>query len=84
MFGLAGHLQTLARADVAELGGLWISLMNMLVRSLAAMTQTAPTPPKRAGSSSGATSAATSPIHSYRRRTSPTRCTSRAAPCTPP
>jgi AraC-like DNA-binding protein len=35
MFGLAGHLDTLARADVSELGGLWISLMNMLVRSLA-------------------------------------------------
>jgi AraC-like DNA-binding protein len=35
MFGMAGHLDTLARADVPELGGLWISLMNMLVRSLA-------------------------------------------------
>jgi AraC-like DNA-binding protein len=35
MAGLAGHLDTLARADVSELGGLWISLMNMLVRSLA-------------------------------------------------
>jgi AraC-like DNA-binding protein len=35
MFGLAGHLDTLARADVSELGGLWISLMNMFVRSLA-------------------------------------------------
>ena len=35
MFGLAGHLDTLARADVSELSGLWISLINMLVRSLA-------------------------------------------------
>ena len=34
LLGLAGHLQTLARADVHELGGLWISLINMLVRSL--------------------------------------------------
>jgi AraC-like DNA-binding protein len=35
MLGVAGHLDTLARADVSEFGGLWISLMNMLVRSLA-------------------------------------------------
>jgi AraC-like DNA-binding protein len=34
LLGLAGHLDTLAHADISELGGLWISLTNMLVRSL--------------------------------------------------
>ncbi len=35
LLGLAGHLDSLAHADIPELSGLWISLMNMLVRSLA-------------------------------------------------
>ncbi len=34
LFGLSGHLDVLANADVRELGGVWISLANMLVRSL--------------------------------------------------
>jgi AraC-like DNA-binding protein len=34
LLGLTGHLDTLAHADIPELGGLWISLVNMLVRSL--------------------------------------------------
>ena len=34
LLGLAGHLDTLGNANVPELGGLWISLLNMLVRSL--------------------------------------------------
>lgn len=34
LLGLARHLDTLAHADIAELAGLWISLMNMFVRSL--------------------------------------------------
>ena len=34
LLGLAGHLDTLAHADIPELDELWISLMNMLVRSL--------------------------------------------------
>jgi AraC-like DNA-binding protein len=34
LLGLAGHLDTLAHADIPELEDLWISLMNMLVRSL--------------------------------------------------
>ena len=34
LLGLAGHLDTLAHADIHELGGLWISLINVLVRSL--------------------------------------------------
>ena len=32
--GLAGHLVTLDHTDTAELGQVWISLINMLVRSL--------------------------------------------------
>lgn len=34
LLGLAGHLEMLAHAEIHELGGLWISLINMLVRSL--------------------------------------------------
>ena len=34
LLGLAGHLDTLAGEDLSELGELWISLVNMLVRSL--------------------------------------------------
>jgi AraC-like DNA-binding protein len=34
LLGLAGHLDTLANADIPELSELWISLVNMLVRSL--------------------------------------------------
>jgi AraC-like DNA-binding protein len=34
LLGAAGQLDAVARADVDELGTLWISLMNMLVRSL--------------------------------------------------
>ncbi len=35
LLGLAGHLHSFADADQHELQGLWISLLNMLMRSLA-------------------------------------------------
>jgi len=34
LLGVAGRLDTLARGDVQDLGDVWISLMNILVRSL--------------------------------------------------
>ena len=34
LLGLAGHLETLTGTDATDMDGLWISLMNMLVRSL--------------------------------------------------
>jgi AraC-like DNA-binding protein len=34
LLGLAGHLDAFAHAEISELAGLWISLVNMLVRSL--------------------------------------------------
>jgi hypothetical protein len=82
LLGLAGHLDTLAGVNGAELGGLWISLVNMLVRSLVGDDSPGADSAAARRSRSSVISAPISPTHDCPRPPSPTPCTCRAAPST--